>query len=89
MDLDSVEITAASLSEDVMALDEALDRLSEEDPVAAELVKMRYFAGLTLEQTAKALKISPRTADRCWAYARAWLYHELNKGETNVSSQSK
>jgi len=87
MDFDKVEVTAETLSEDVIALDEALTRLSEEDHVAGELVKMRYFAGLTLEQSAQALGISPRTADRCWAYAKAWLYHEIAKGDIDLSGR--
>jgi len=88
VDLDNVEVPAETLPEDVIALDEALTRLSQEDHVAAELVKMRYFAGLTLEQTAQALAISPRTADRCWAYAKAWLYHEIRKGDTDFTRPS-
>ncbi|MBM4024970.1 MAG: sigma-70 family RNA polymerase sigma factor [Planctomycetes bacterium] len=82
VDFDKIEAAAEELPENVLALDEALARLSEEDPLAAELVKMRYFAGLTLAQTAQALGVSPRTADRCWAYAKAWLYHEIAKGES-------
>ncbi len=89
VDLSSVEATADTPSDDVIALDEALDRLREEDHLAAELVKLRYFAGLTLEQTAKALKISSSTADRCWAYAKAWLYHELAKGEEKLPPQNQ
>ncbi len=63
---------------DLLALHEALDQLANEEPVAAEVVKLRYFAGLTAEQTASALDISLRTANRHWAYARAWLYRRLN-----------
>jgi RNA polymerase sigma factor (TIGR02999 family) len=59
--------------EDLLALDEALDRLAVEDPLKAEVVKLRYFAGLTLPETAAALGLSERTAGRHWAYARAWL----------------
>jgi RNA polymerase sigma factor (TIGR02999 family) len=72
---------AISLSEqpadDLLALDEALTRLAQEDPVKAELVKLRYFAGLSVEQTAEALGISRATADRYWAYAKVWLYHAV------------
>lgn len=64
--------------DDLLALDEALDRLVAADAQAAELVKLRYFAGLTLPQAAEALNVSPRTADRLWAYARAWLFRELH-----------
>jgi RNA polymerase sigma factor (TIGR02999 family) len=81
VDLDKAEVAAEAVSEGMIALDEALERLAEEDPFAAELVKMRYFAGLTLAQTAEALGVSPRTADR-WAYAKAWLHHEIAKGES-------
>ena len=59
--------------EDLLALDEALDRLAVADPLKAEVVKLRYFAGLTLPETAAALGLSERTAGRHWAYARAWL----------------
>lgn len=62
---------------DLLALDEALAKLAQEDAPKAELVKLRFFAGLTLEQAAKTLDISPATADRHWAYARAYLYHEV------------
>jgi len=59
-------------------LDEALAKLAIEDPVKAELVKLRYFAGLTVEQAAEILKVSRATADRYWSYARAWLFAEIN-----------
>ena len=85
---DQVEVAAEGLSENVIALDEALARLSQEDPLAAELVKLRYFAGLTLAQTAEALGVSPRTADRCWAYAKAWLYYEIAKGESGPTGEA-
>ena len=63
---------------DLLALDEALARLAEADPGKAELVKLRFFAGLTLEQAASALDVSPATADRYWAFARAFLYREMH-----------
>ena len=63
--------------EQLLALNEALDRLSEEDPLLAKVVHLRYFAGLTIEQTAEALGISVRTANRHWAYAKAWLLREM------------
>jgi RNA polymerase sigma factor (TIGR02999 family) len=88
VDFDKAEVAAEGLSGNVIALDEALTRLAEEDHLAAELVKMRYFAGLTLAQTAEALGVSPRTADRCWAYAKAWLYHEIAKGESGSAGQA-
>jgi RNA polymerase sigma factor (TIGR02999 family) len=64
-------------ADDLLALDEALNRLAQEDPIKAELVKLRYFAGLSVEQTAEALGISRATADRYWAYAKVWLYHAV------------
>ena len=69
-------------AEDLLALDEALDRLAQEDPVKAKLVKLRYFAGLSVEQTAEALGISRATADRYWAYAKVWLYHAVTGDES-------
>lgn len=65
-------------SEDILALDEALERLSSERPLVAQVVKLRYFAGLTVDQVAAALDISQRTVHRHWAYARAWLYQQLS-----------
>ena len=73
LDLDPDRPPPGSRREDLLALDEALDRLAAEDPLKAELVKLRYFAGLTLAEAAAALGLSPRTAGRHWAYARAWL----------------
>jgi len=68
-------------SDDLIALDEAHKNLSKEDKVKADLVKLRYFAGLTSEQAAEVLGISPSTADRYWAYARSWLRLEIVKGD--------
>ena len=67
--------------DDLLALDEALQKLSENDKTKADLVKLRYFAGLSGEQAAKALGISRSTADEYWAYARAWLRLEIAKGD--------
>jgi RNA polymerase sigma factor (TIGR02999 family) len=64
--------------EDLLALDEALSRLTLQEPVKAELVKLRYFAGLSLEEAAACLAISPATAKRYWAVARAWLYNAIS-----------
>jgi RNA polymerase sigma factor (TIGR02999 family) len=75
--LDEAAMAAPQADEDVLALDEALDRLAANDPEAAELVKLRFFAGLTAEQAALVLGISARTADRTWGYARAFLLKEL------------
>lgn len=69
------------LSYDLIALDEALDKLSKKDKAKADLVKLSYFAGLTIKQAAEALGISNSTADEHWAYARAWLRLEITKGD--------
>src|SRR5688500_13916406 len=66
-DLDELQLAAPEVCEDLLALDEALNRLAEQDPIKAELVKLRHFAGLTVDQAAQALGISPATADRYWA----------------------
>ena len=68
--------------EDVLALDEALSRMEAEDPVKADLVKLRFFAGLTMDEAAAALDISRATASRYWLYARAWLYARV-RGESD------
>jgi RNA polymerase sigma factor (TIGR02999 family) len=74
---DDAHIGAEAPDEQLLALDEALDRLAAEEPEVAEVVKLRYFVGMTIEQTAEILGISVRTANRHWAYARAWLYAQL------------
>ena len=80
-DLGGVEPAAAAPADDLLALDEALEKLARLDPAKANLVKLRYFAGLTVEQTAEALGISPATAHRHWNYARAWLHQEITRAE--------
>jgi RNA polymerase sigma factor (TIGR02999 family) len=62
----------------LLAVDEALDRLAEEEETVAKVVKLRYFVGLTIEETAEVLGISVRTTNRHWSYARAWLYQQLS-----------
>ncbi|MHC4174612.1 MAG: ECF-type sigma factor [Planctomycetota bacterium] len=79
--LDDIDPTIEGSSTDIIALDEAIDKLTEEDRTVADLVRLHYFAGLTLEQAANILGVSRRTADRYWAYARAWLYQEISKME--------
>ena len=71
--LTDIELAAAAPTEDLRALDEALERFAAVDPLKTELVKLRYFAGLSEEEAAAALDISRATASRYWAYARAWL----------------
>jgi RNA polymerase sigma factor (sigma-70 family) len=72
--------------DELLAVDEALDRLGQTDARAAELVKLCYFADLTQEQAAKALGVSLSTAERKWAYARAWLFREIQKGQAAPES---
>jgi RNA polymerase sigma factor (TIGR02999 family) len=81
--LDSMEIAAPQPAVDVLALHEALERFEQVDPAKAALVKLRYFAGLSLPEAAQALGISHTTADRYWSYARAWLHAELKKGDSD------
>jgi RNA polymerase sigma factor (sigma-70 family) len=79
--LESDMFAAREPAEDVLALNSALEKLATFDPVKARLVELRYFAGLTGDQTAQILGISPSTADRHWAYARAWLRREVQGQE--------
>jgi RNA polymerase sigma factor (TIGR02999 family) len=74
---DQVDLAAGEPSAQALALDEALERLEQEDAGKAQLVKLRYFAGLTLEEAGNVLGISAATADRHWAFAKAWLYREM------------
>jgi RNA polymerase sigma factor (TIGR02999 family) len=76
--LSEVELAADAPAEQLLALDEALDRFATRDPVKAELVKLRYFAGLSEDEAATALGISRATASRYWTYARAWLINALD-----------
>ena len=78
VDLDAVAPATSPLGDNLLDLDEALTRLAEADPTAAELVKLRYFAGLSIPQAAEALGIGARSADRLWAYARARLRDALS-----------
>jgi RNA polymerase sigma factor (TIGR02999 family) len=75
--LEDVSLAMDTPDEDLLAVDEAIEGLAVEDPVGAELVKLRFFAGLNLRQSAEMLGIPRRTADRHWAYARAWLVDRL------------
>jgi RNA polymerase sigma factor (TIGR02999 family) len=77
VDLDSGCRVSAAPSLDLLALDEALSRLAETEPAKAELVKLRFFAGLTMPEAAAALGVSLATAERHWTFAKAWLYAEL------------
>jgi RNA polymerase sigma factor (TIGR02999 family) len=77
VDFDSELQISDEADENLLALDEALKRLAIEDREAAEVVKLRYFAGLTIEETSLALNLSVRTVNRHWAYARAWLFRQM------------
>ena len=79
-ELDESHLVLAAPSEELLAIDEALDRLAAEDPQSADLVKLRYFVGMTMEEAATALGLPLRTAERLWAYARAWLRREISGG---------
>lgn len=77
--LDDIGLALDTPPNEILALDEALADLAAEDPLAADLVKLKFFAGLTLGESAECLGTSRRTADRLWAYARAWLFERLSK----------
>ena len=79
VDADDIEIAAPSKDDELLAVHEALDALAAHDARKAELVKLRYFAGLTIEEAADVLSISAPTAKRDWTYARAWLFHEISQ----------
>ena len=78
MDLDPGLIASHQAADDLLALDAALEKFASLDPLKARLVELRHFAGLTGDQTAEILGISPSTADRHWFYARAWLRREIS-----------
>jgi RNA polymerase sigma factor (TIGR02999 family) len=78
--IDAIAIELPLPNDDLLAIDDALTKLAEIDPDKAELVKLRYFAGLTIEQCAKTMGISIATANRYWAYSRAWLFERVSRG---------
>ena len=82
VDVEEVEIAAPLPDEDLLALHEALDQLANLDPPAAELIKLRFFVGLTHEQAADLLGLSRSAADRTWLFARAWLFQQIKKEES-------
>lgn len=83
IEIPDIESITGSKSDSLIALDEALTKLAAEEPAKAELVKLRYFAGLSVEEAADALGISRTTASRYWTYARVWLFSELNDDEAD------
>jgi RNA polymerase sigma factor (TIGR02999 family) len=85
LQLDDVVVAARAEDEQVIAIHDALDELAAHDPVAAELVKLRFFAGLTFVEAAELLGVSERTAKRTWAYARAWLFDAIQPATAAVA----
>ncbi len=83
IDLDLDSVPDDSRDEELLALDEAIESLEKHDEACAKIVSLRFFAGLTQEQAAEAMGISRRTADRHWAYAKAWLYDRLKAGDSS------
>jgi RNA polymerase sigma factor (TIGR02999 family) len=81
IELDKLTVADQAADEELLALDDCLERLAQENPTCADLVKLRFFAGLTHEEAALALGLARRTADRTWAYARAWLCDALSQGD--------
>jgi RNA polymerase sigma factor (TIGR02999 family) len=77
--LDKLDVSVEEPPEELLALDDALAKLAQEDALCADLVKLRFFAGLTLEEAASALGIARRSADRYWAFARSWLFDQLRQ----------
>ena len=82
VNVEDVEISAVADDDQLLALNDALDKLAAQDKAKAELVKLRYFVGMTIDESAQILGISEPTAKRWWTYAHAWLYSEIarNKG---------
>jgi RNA polymerase sigma-70 factor (ECF subfamily) len=83
--LDEAALVTETRSEELLALDEALERLAGQDPRKSQIVELRYFGGLTVEETAEFLKLSQRTVEREWNMAKAWLYRALSGDETDES----
>jgi RNA polymerase sigma factor (TIGR02999 family) len=84
VELENLDVAAPEVADDMLALNEVLGRFEQIDPIKAQLVKLRYFAGLSIPQAAQVLGISSTTADRYWAYARAWLHAELKNDEPDA-----
>ena len=85
MDLEKVELAVDAPHEDFLALDESIESLAKENPECANLVKLRFFAGLSIEDAAASLGISASTAKRHWVYARAWLFDALRPDDGLIS----
>lgn len=80
-ELEESDLILTAPPDELLAVHEALDKLAQEDPAAAELVKLRYFVGMTMEEAATALGLAKRTAENLWTYARVWLHREIRKSE--------
>jgi RNA polymerase sigma factor (TIGR02999 family) len=87
--ISKVELVCAERDIDLLALDEALDRLEKHDKRLCDMTLLRFFAGLTIEDTALALGVSTSTVERDWAYARAWLFREMSRGENGPDGGEK
>jgi RNA polymerase sigma factor (TIGR02999 family) len=85
VDWDKIDIAAETSADDLLAVDDALERLAQENPQCAEVVKLRFYAGLTMDDAGASLGISSRTAKRHWAYARAWLFDALRPDNSGNS----
>jgi RNA polymerase sigma factor (TIGR02999 family) len=83
VNLEKVDVAADASSDTLLFVNEALEKLGREDPKAAELVKLRFFGGLTLEEAGEVLGFSERTAKRLWAFARAWLFQEMRQQQAD------
>ncbi|HMF17592.1 MAG TPA: ECF-type sigma factor [Gemmataceae bacterium] len=84
--LEHIDLSLAEPPDELLILNDALDKLAQEDAACAELVKLRFFAGLTLDEAARTMGVVRRTADRYWAFARSWLYATLRKGEETAET---
>jgi RNA polymerase sigma factor (TIGR02999 family) len=82
--LNVLDLANTENSEEILALDEALCRLEQQEPEVGEVVRLRFFAGLSVDQTAESLGVSPRTVDRRWKFARAWLFRELHPAVSGI-----
>jgi len=79
VDLEDLQLFQSTPSDEMLAVDDALDQLAAEDPTAADLVKLKYFVGMNMEDAAKALGLSLRNAERMWKYSRAWLRRKMTE----------
>jgi RNA polymerase sigma factor (TIGR02999 family) len=86
VNLENIELAADAPNDDLLAIDESIEVLAAENPECANVVKLRFFAGLSIDETAAALGISASTAKRHWAYARAWLFDALSSDGSAASS---